>query len=123
MTSVYLIRAGKTDNYKIGIADNVDNRLSNLQSANYENLSLIGSVEFDTRFIALVIEQNLHGEYKSLNTRGEWFRFSNDEISTVEVKMKTKITEVLMLKAKVKELEAKLKDVRKDSFRREEILT
>jgi len=52
-TSVYLIKAGQTDNYKIGIATNTSERLSNLQTAHYEKLILIHTV-YETAMKELV---------------------------------------------------------------------
>ena len=70
-TSVYLIKAGQTDNYKIGIASDTGRRLANLQTAHYEKLSLVCSSVYSTRFIALAFEDYLHEKYNNFNTQKE----------------------------------------------------
>jgi predicted GIY-YIG superfamily endonuclease len=110
MTSVYLIKAGQTNNYKIGISDNPQSRLSNIQTSHYEKLSIVKSVEYSTRFIALSVEEFLHKKYKKFNTVGEWFVFDSGQIKEIQKYLEFGVTEVIFLKARIKELEQQLRD-------------
>lgn len=107
-TFAYLIRAGKTDNYKIGISSNTQSRLVNLQTAHYEKLSILTTSKFETRFIALEFEAELHNNYKGFNTIGEWFRFSNEQIIDIKKLFKSEVSEVILLRARICELEARI---------------
>jgi len=109
-TSVYLIKAGQTDNYKIGIATDIEKRLSNLQTAHYEKLLLIHSAEYSTRFIALSVEGYLHEKYNEFNTIGEWFKFDLSHIEKIKEELNSEVSEVILLRAKVKELELELSE-------------
>jgi len=63
------------DYYKIGIAGDPKHRLSNMQSATPHKLELITTVECDN---AKGVERELHGIYRWLKKRGEWFKPSTD---------------------------------------------
>ena len=110
MTSVYLIQAGETNNFKIGISNNPQLRLSNIQTSHYEKLVIVKSVEYPTRFIALSVEEFLHGKYKKDNTLGEWFTFDDYQIEEIEKYLDNEVSEVIFLKAKIKELEQQLRE-------------
>ena len=107
-TSVYLIKAGQTDNYKIGIATDAKKRLSNLQTAHYEKLLIVHSSNYPTRFIALAVEALLHEKYKEFNTIGEWFKFELTHIEKVKTELDSEVSEVTLLRARIKELEFKV---------------
>ena len=68
MTSLYAIRAGRTDAVKIGIAEVVDDRRASLQIGSFEELlverEIPGSGEY---------EQIVHEIMSPLGLRGEWF--------------------------------------------------
>ena len=108
-TFVYLIKAGQTNNYKIGISSDIENRINTLQTAHYEKLTIIDRVEFSTRFIALVIEEKLHELYKDFNTIGEWFRLNIQQVEDIKKILTEELSEVVLLKAYIKELEQKAK--------------
>ncbi len=67
---VYMIRAGDTDMVKIGWAFAVEARLSALQCAHYEKLSVIRVIECE-----LAVEHILHRRFADRKVRGEWFQF------------------------------------------------
>lgn len=71
---VYLIRCGSRGPIKIGIAKNVESRLSSLQTANPYELSLIAKVKCDSRRHALEMETRLHKVFSQKRIRGEWFK-------------------------------------------------
>ncbi len=105
---VYLIQAGATTNYKIGISHNPQKRLANIQTSHYERLKILTTNSFDNRFITLAVEEELHQKYKNFNTVGEWFKFDIETISEVKKTIEDyQVSEVLLLKSINKELEAK----------------
>ena len=111
--SVYLIRAGETDNYKIGISSNLERRIFRLQTGHYEKLSFIMSVEFDTRLIALAIEDSLHLEYEKFNSVGEWFSLNRNQIESIKEILTSEVPENVVLRCKIKELEATVSELTK----------
>ena len=66
---VYFIAAG-TRAIKIGWAKNPEWRLSNLQVANFEELSLIAAC-----YGSSGLERAVHKKFRSYHIRGEWFRY------------------------------------------------
>lgn len=71
----YLYVIGDQDNryIKIGIAKDVESRLSAHQTSNPVSLDVWISVKLDNRVRARELEQSLHNKYEEFNTRGEWF--------------------------------------------------
>ncbi len=69
-SSVYFIRAGTDGPIKIGYsARDINERLSQLQTGNPEELCLIGLVSGTEDF-----EKRLHRRFRAHHIRGEWFR-------------------------------------------------
>jgi hypothetical protein len=64
---IYFIRRG--DEIKIGFSTNPRARLSDLQVANAESLTLIGVMVGPPQ-----LEDDLHQRFDALHIRGEWFR-------------------------------------------------
>jgi hypothetical protein len=89
MTSVYLIGevgvwnrkcfriaetgAWKKRCFKIGVATNIQDRLSSLQSGNCRPLVCFESVACETRDLAIATEQECHRRLQSHHIMGEWF--------------------------------------------------
>ena len=71
--SVYFIRAGKNGPVKIGSAVDVQRRLEFLQTAHWEDLTLIREVTGDGK-----TERRFHWMFASHRIRREWFRFHPD---------------------------------------------
>lgn len=77
MGSVYFIRMGKTDVYKIGYStSNPRKRIDLLQLGNPHKLKYFGII--NTLF-ALQLEGVLHEQFASKRLRGEWFEIPEDE--------------------------------------------
>jgi len=76
---VYIIQA-ESGPVKIGMTTNCEQRLSDLQVANYELLTLLFRIECESVGQATEIEQSLHERYQSQRIRGEWFDVSPNEI-------------------------------------------
>lgn len=78
---LYIIRSGDTNKYKIGISKDPKQRLEALQTGNGETLEIVHT--FPTRY-DYKLEAGLHNSYKSKKTIGEWFEFSEKELSEVK---------------------------------------
>lgn len=70
---VYAFRAGNTNRYKIGRAQNVETRRKQLQTGCPDELELVGTIEGD----AARIETDLHQMFSEYRTTGEWFEFED----------------------------------------------
>lgn len=80
MSYVYLIASGKA--VKIGIADNPKNRLSSLQTANYESLRIYCAFQCESRSKAIQLEGLLHKRYAANKLKGEWFSVAPEKVVT-----------------------------------------
>lgn len=70
---VYFIRDG-VGHIKIGIAQNVENRLKALQTSNACDLEIYKIFKVDSRYDAKSLEKELHSKFKKFRVRGEWFK-------------------------------------------------
>lgn len=66
-TFTYFIQAGPDGPIKIGLAEDVEQRLKELQTGCPDDLRLIGRMDGNH-------EKNLHQHFKQFWIRGEWFR-------------------------------------------------
>lgn len=67
---VYFVQAGSsTGPIKIGYSINLKKRLDDLQTANHEQLTLLGVIPG----CGLVDETKIHQQFSPLNIHGEWF--------------------------------------------------
>jgi T5orf172 domain len=82
-TFVYFIREANTPFVKIGVTENLDDRLADLQVGNHGELYLEGALLFRTREEALTAERELHVRYGRYRVRGEWFRLDSAPLSGV----------------------------------------
>lgn len=73
MSFVYCIFDEKSNAVKIGKANNIDERLADLQTGNSNSLKLIGCVECKSEEHSFWLEKKLHKKFKHLLIRGEWF--------------------------------------------------
>lgn len=84
---LYIIGAEK-DLYKIGISDNPERRLKQLQTGNGHKLKLIDKFKIENE---RVIEKRLHNmlwQYKSVLGKNEWFVLSQDAIDWLKEYLK-----------------------------------
>ena len=72
MQYVYLIKSETL--YKIGIANDPEGRLAQLQTGNPHVLELLSCYGFNN---ASVVEKSLHQAFSGANFRGEWFTLDN----------------------------------------------
>ena len=75
MSYVYFIQSGygKKPPIKIGVAENIDKRLLELQPGNPEELKVVASIKCANRMEAFNIESYLHRQLSKRKIRGEWF--------------------------------------------------
>lgn len=78
--SVYLIRLGDTDYYKVGISCDVRARLVSLQTAIPFGLVLLRAIEQDD---APLIERDIHRALREYQVRNEWFRCDHETITQI----------------------------------------
>lgn len=79
MKKVYLLRTNEF--YKIGITNNLNKRVKQLQTGNSEKIELISFYESE---YANKIEKSLHNKYSYVKKEGEWFTLSVlDEIEFI----------------------------------------
>ena len=84
MKYVYLINEVSTDNYKIGKATDMKNRLSGLQTGNSTTLQVL--ILLETCDYTL-LENTLHNIFKPNNIKGEWFKFKPSILQEVVLVM------------------------------------
>lgn len=96
-TYVYFISAGYSP-IKIGISDNPKTRLSELQTAHYEQLKLLFTIECETRDLAFKVEKAFHRWYGDAKLINEWFNVAprkiHDDIQLL-VSLGKSITDVI----------------------------
>jgi homoserine dehydrogenase len=74
--TIYFIQAGPAGPVKIGWAVDVPSRMQTLQTAHYEVLQLLRTVDCDREF-----EYLLHRRFISNRCRGEWFNFDGEMLT------------------------------------------
>ena len=72
-TYVYLIQKGY-GSIKIGVSDNPEGRLGELQTGNHGQLFLIAKFPLASRAEAFLMEKELHEKFKEYRLKGEWFK-------------------------------------------------
>lgn len=70
-TALYLIRVG--DKYKIGISNNPESRLAQIQTGSHLPAEILEVCWFDSRGLAEWAESLLHDGLAEFRVRGEWF--------------------------------------------------
>jgi hypothetical protein len=77
---VYVVRQGSTDNYKIGYAADLKTRLSQLQTASADPLTVHLRLLCDNPD---VMETRLHKAFHKKLIRGEWFKLSAKDLDLI----------------------------------------
>ncbi len=85
---VYIIQCGEFSNYKIGSANNIEERLFGLQLGCPFTLQVIGSRRFDTKKDAMRKELVLHEAFYLDELSREWFELDDSQLK--------KVTELLL---------------------------
>jgi len=90
-SNVYFILDEKSNAVKIGKANDVQDRLSKLQTGNPNQLQLLWYIPCDNTNDAFELEAELHMKYESLWIKGEWFTYDESVFNQVLVeKLNTK---------------------------------
>ena len=71
---IYFMQAGCGGPVKIGITDNLDARVNQIQNGNPEEVEVVAVYEVGGRADAMESENMLHEYFKWHRIRGEWFR-------------------------------------------------
>jgi hypothetical protein len=77
MQYVYLLES--SGYYKIGVANDVADRISQLQTGNPNMIRLVSYYGFEN---ANPVEATLHQRFSSTHKRGEWFNLEKEDIQT-----------------------------------------
>jgi len=88
-TFVYFISAGATP-IKIGVSYDPAERLAALQTAHYQKLSLLYTIECKERSQAFELESAFHRWYDDAHVRNEWFNLTPKQIAN-DVRLLTKL--------------------------------
>ena len=75
---VYIIKAGNF--YKIGISNDVKQRLRSIQTANAQKCTIIATLDCDD---AHAKEQKIHRSLSDFRTNGEWFMLNDRKLKAV----------------------------------------
>jgi len=81
---IYLIKSkySYTEVYKIGIANNPQVRLAQLQTGNPYELEIVSCYGFND---AGIVEKSLHQAYKEKRLIGEWFELNYEQVEQFDV--------------------------------------
>lgn len=80
---VYLIRAGDTDHYKIGISNRIKTRLETLQIGSPLPLEPIATCSLPNRDMAQAVECELHQTLSDFKISGEWYSLNESRLALV----------------------------------------
>ncbi len=77
MTRIYFIsQRGHVELVKIGIANDPEKRLAEMQTGSGFRLKLLATATLASRAEAMNLERDLHHAFRSRRVRGEWFTCS-----------------------------------------------
>jgi len=74
---VYFVAEKTNDVIKIGVSNQIQRRLGQLQTANANELELMGWIVSENDYLT---EKSLHRKYDSKRERGEWFSITQDDV-------------------------------------------
>lgn len=80
---IYLVKCGDLPYYKVGISRDITMRVKALQACCPLLLTCLHYSEKFNRITAEDIEARIHQTYADFNIRGEWFEFSDKQVSAV----------------------------------------
>jgi len=72
---IYLIRCGEF--YKIGITQNVEQRLENFKTSNPHSIEMLRTWHYKPWSMVQKIERLLHHHHSPFHHQGEWFKLPN----------------------------------------------
>ena len=80
---VYILRSGNSNNFKIGVAKNIENRIKQLQTGSPYRLTTYHYFEAPSRALAFNCEHWLHKFFEGHKTKlmcGEWYQITLKEL-------------------------------------------
>lgn len=77
---VYIMRCG--DYHKIGITENLDNRINQIQTGNPYPIELVFAVKHPK---SSLIEKELHKKYSNKNWKREWFELQDGDFLDIKI--------------------------------------
>jgi hypothetical protein len=80
---VYLLLDRKSNSIKIGKANDVEQRLSDLQVGNPNELEVLTVIPCNSEKHSIDVERQLHNDFKEYHMRGEWFRYDEEVFSEI----------------------------------------
>lgn len=80
IVSIYFIQKLATDDYKIGITNNIHRRLRQIQTGNDNPLVIHSYIEFPTRNDAKMNEKRIHNLFSNKRKSGEWFHLDETDL-------------------------------------------
>lgn len=75
-SQIYVVKAGETDNYKVGVSNNPIKRIQGLQTGNHLKLNF-KVVRFGTSALERFLHKTLSAEGRRIRNGGEWFLLDN----------------------------------------------
>jgi len=78
MSNVYFILDKKSAAVKIGKSNNIEERISDLQTGNPNLLTVEYFIECKSEEHSFELEKKLHKKFERLHITGEWFKFDID---------------------------------------------
>ena len=84
MSKVYVLECNGL--HKIGVAQDVESRIQQLQTGNGNKIKEIYSIEL--YHLAFTIEKELHTTFKMCRVTGEWFKLAEYELELVLLKLR-----------------------------------
>jgi hypothetical protein len=78
MSYVYFVLDRTSNAIKIGKANDIEIRMSDLQVGNPNPLELIHHIKCSSSKHSILLEGQLHSKYEELHLRGEWFRYDEE---------------------------------------------
>lgn len=79
---VYIGRKNNTEEYKIGITSDIENRIKSLKTG-CPDFNIIASLNTKNKPISFRIERGLHASFAEQCIGGEWFSLSEDDVKWI----------------------------------------
>lgn len=80
---VYFIEAFNNErrsHVKIGVSNNIESRIKELQCGNHLRLALMGKIKVESRVEVFKLESAIHSKLREFNSSGEWYFVTPKEI-------------------------------------------
>lgn len=92
-SSFYIFHIDNSDLWKLGVSQNIERRLRDINNSMPFTVSLIYSQKIENTY---KFEELIHDQYKSKFIQNEWFKLTEDDV--VEIMVDCKLSEQYILK-------------------------